>query len=132
MPLIRSDTTDMSDIGAIQDELHALELALLQPATRKDVDALKQLLTEDFVEIGSVGDVCARDEIIAALAHESPTQWSIENLKARLLAEGVVLVTYRASRIRHGQRVESLRSSIWKRDAGRWRMAFHQGTLSRK
>ena len=122
----------MSDIGAIQDELHSLELALLQPATRKDVDALKQLLTEDFVEIGSVGDVCARDEIIAALAHESPTQWSIENLKARLLAEGVVLVTYRASRIRHGQRVESLRSSIWKRDAGRWRMAFHQGTLSRK
>jgi glyoxylase I family protein len=121
----------LSDIARIEEELHALELALLQPATRRNVDELTQLLTEDFVEVGSVGVAFTREEIIAALAQESPTQWSIENLKARLLGEGVALVTYRASRLRHGQRVESLRSSIWKRDAGRWRMAFHQGTLAK-
>jgi glyoxylase I family protein len=121
----------LSDIARIEEELHALELALLQPATRRNVDALAQLLTEDFVEVGSVGVAFTREEIIAALAQESPTQWSIENLKARLLGEGVALVTYRASRLRHGQRVDSLRSSIWKRDAGRWRMAFHQGTLAK-
>ena len=82
------------------------------------------------MEIGSVGAAFTRDEIIASLARESPTQWTIEDLKARALGDGVVLVTYRASRVRHGQRVDSLRSSIWKRDAGRWRMAFHQGTLA--
>ena len=121
----------MSDIDKIQEELRALEWALLQPDTRKDVHQLTQLLTEDFVEVGSVGAAYTRDEIIAGLLRESPTEWTIENLKARALGDGVVLVTYRASRLRHGERVDSLRSSIWKRDAGRWRMTFHQGTLAR-
>lgn len=123
--------TYVSDIDDVQEELRALELALLEPATRKNMSQLTQLLTEDFVEVGSVGAIFTREEIIAALARESPTQWTIENLKARPLADGVVLVTYRASRVRHGERVDSLRSSIWKRDAGRWRMAFHQGTLAK-
>ena len=115
---------------ALQEELGALERALLQPAVRKDAGQLTQLLAEDFVEIGSVGGAFTREQVIQALARESPTKWTIEDLKARLLGDGVALVTYRASRIRDGQRVDSLRSSIWKRDAGRWRMAFHQGTLT--
>lgn len=121
----------MNNIEQLQDELHALELELLQPGTRKDASRLTQLLTEDFVEVGSVGAAFTREQVIADLAKESPTQWTIGNLKARPLGDGVVLVTYRASRVRHGQRVDSLRSSIWKLDAGRWRMAFHQGTLAK-
>lgn len=121
----------MTTNHALEEEFRALELALLQPATRNDAGRLTELLMEDFVEVGSVGAAFTRDEIIAALAQESPTQWTIENLKARVLGDGVVLVTYRASRVRHGQRVDSLRSSIWKHDAGRWRMAFHQGTLAK-
>ena len=121
----------MSDIDKLQEELGALELALLQPAIRKDAEQLARLLAEDFVEIGSVGAAFTRAEILEALAGESPTQWTIKDLKARLLADGVALVTYRASRVRNGKRVDSLRSSIWKREAGRWRMAFHQGTLAR-
>jgi glyoxylase I family protein len=121
----------VNDIDKIQEELRALELALLQPATRKDAHQLTQLLTEDFIEVGSVGAAFTRDQIIAGLLRESPTEWTVENLKARALGDGVVLVTYRASRLRHGERVDSLRSSIWKREAGRWRMTFHQGTLAR-
>jgi len=56
------------------------------------------------VEVGSVGAAFTREDVIAALAQESPTQWSIENLKARLLGGGVVLVTYRASRMRRTAR----------------------------
>ena len=122
----------MSDIGEITAQLHALELTLLQPATRKSVSQLTELLTEDFVEVGSVGVAYSREEIIAALARESPTEWTIENLEARALGDGVVLVTYRATRVRHGERVASLRSSIWKLDSGRWRMAFHQGTVTKE
>lgn len=118
-------------MGKIEQELYDLELTLLQPATRKDVNKLIQLLTEDFVEVGSIGVAFTREEIIAELARERPAQWTIENLKTRPLGEGVVLVTYRATRIRYGERVVSLRSSIWKRNAGRWRMAFHQGTLAK-
>lgn len=121
----------MSDLDKVTEELRALELKLLQPATRKDANQLRQLLTEDFVEVGSGGVAFTREQVFAALATEPPTQWSIENLEARALGDGLVLVTYRATRIRHGERVASLRSSIWKREAGQWRMTFHQGTLSK-
>jgi hypothetical protein len=124
--------THVSEIDKIEEDLHGLELTLLQATTRKDASQLTQLLTEDFVEVGSVGAAFTREEIIEALARETPTQWTIENLKARPLGAGVVLVTYRATRIRPGERVVSLRSSIWKHDAGRWRMAFHQGTLTKE
>lgn len=88
------------------------------------------LLTDDFVEIGSSGSAYTKPEIIAALAGETPVQWTLEHFKARAIAEGVVLVTYRATR--HGQgTVASLRSSVWKREGERWRMAFHQGTVAK-
>ena len=122
--------THLSDADKLQQEFLALEMALLQPDTRKDASQLEQLLAEDFVEVGSVGAAFTRAEIIAALPRESPTKWEVENLNVRPLADGVVLVTYRATRNRHGERVASLRASIWRRDAGRWRMAFHQGTLA--
>jgi hypothetical protein len=55
----------------------------------------------------------------------------MDHFKIRILAEGVVLATYRATR--HGERaVTSLRSSIWKLEGGRWRMEFHQGTVAKQ
>jgi hypothetical protein len=114
----------------IDKHLRALEELLLQPATRRDADRVGELLTDDFVEIGSRGSACTKREIIAALAKETPVRWSMEDFNARPIAEGVVLVTYRATR--HGENaVTSLRSSIWKREGERWRMAFHQGTPAR-
>jgi hypothetical protein len=54
----------------------------------------------------------------------------MEDFKSQWIAEGVVLVTYRTVRIdpRSGQRAAALRSSIWIKESGQWRMRFHQGT----
>jgi hypothetical protein len=123
--------THLSDVADIDQHLQALEEVLLQPGTRRDAGQVGGLLTDDFVEIGSSGSAYTKQEIIAALAQETPVRWTVEHFKSRAIAEGVVLVTYRATR--HGERaVTSLRSSIWKRDGERWRMAFHQGTVTKE
>ena len=114
----------------IDQHLQALEELLLQPTTRRNGEQVAALLSDDFVEVGSSGTAYTKQEIIAALAREAPVRWTMDQLKVRILADGVALATYRATR--HGQRtVTSLRSSIWKLDAGRWRMAFHQGTVAK-
>lgn len=114
----------MNDIGELEQLLLGLEQRLLPGAqtTRED---LEELLDPEFCEFGSSGVAHDRMSIILALVAEREVAWSITDFKARPLAEGVVLVTYVAMKSGGGS---SLRSSIWKRSAGRWKMAFHQGT----
>ncbi len=109
----------------LEQLLGAHEERLLRAAPRSSRKTLEELLAEDFYEFGSSGTVWDRESVISALTMESPAAWSIANFKATALTEDVALVTYLATT---GAGGSSLRSSIWKRDDGRWRMAFHQGT----
>lgn len=97
-----------------EEELFALERRL---ASR---DRVGELLSEDFVEIGSGGRVYDKAQLLAALEREAPHDLRIEDFGARLLAPDVAPATFCAG--------GSLRSSIWIRGAGGWRIAFHQGT----
>lgn len=99
-----------------EEELLALELRL---ASR---DRVVELLSEDFVEIGSTGHVYDRAQMLAVLESAPPREIRIEDFGARLLAPDIALATYCAD--------GSLRSSIWVRGAGEWRIVFHQGTPS--
>jgi len=112
-------------------QLRQLEESLLNPAVRRDGERLRTMLTEDFLEFGSSGKVWTRKSIIELLATEknfySP---SIEDFHCSMLTDKVALVTYRTLRNdgKSGESLESLRSSIWTREDGAWRMRFHQGT----
>jgi|SRR5271165_555568 len=112
-------------------QLRGLEESLLDSAVRRDGDRLRELLAEDFLEFGSSGRVWTRRSIIDLLATEMnffPP--SIEDFQCSFLAENVALVTYRTVRTdpKSGEQLVSLRSSIWTRRDGEWRMRFHQGT----
>jgi hypothetical protein len=112
-------------------QLRQLEESLLNPAVRRDGERLREMLTEDFLEFGSSGRVWTRKSIIELLATEknffSP---AIEDFHCTMLTDKVALVTYRTLRNdgKSGETLESLRSSIWTRQDGEWRMRFHQGT----
>jgi hypothetical protein len=110
------------------EELRGLEERLLHPAVRKNPAALRELLAEEFVEIGSSGTQYDRETIIAALEDEVPSQVELHDFRATLLVEDLVLVIYRT--VRHEKRAlkQARRSSIWMRREGRWQMCFHQGT----
>ena len=89
------------------------------------------MLTEDFLEFGSSGRLWTRNSIIELLATEKnffPP--AIEDFLCTMLTDKVALVTYRTLRSdgKSGETLESLRSSIWTRQDGEWRMRFHQGT----
>jgi hypothetical protein len=116
-------------------EIHALEMRLLEPLVRASPDKLAELLAADFVEFGSSGRAYDRTQIIAALSVEQgapgpPLERTITDFAVRLLADNVALATYRVARRKPGAAAAEhvMRSSIWRRNGGRWQMAFHQGT----
>ncbi len=112
------------------DLIRRLEERLLQADVRQSATNVAELLADDFIEFGSSGRIFDKQTTIAALKHESPTEISLTEYQARMLAPNVVLVTYRAIRstATPAQTTQSLRSSIWKRLDGHWQLVFHQGT----
>jgi hypothetical protein len=115
----------MAEITDLRRHLYDLEERLAGPAARISREQAEELLAEDFFEFGSSGRVVDREKVVAGIATLSPNAWSIANFQLTPLAEDVALVTYVATQSARGS---TLRSSIWKRSGGRWRMAFHQGT----
>jgi hypothetical protein len=105
------------------------ERALLDPLVRRDRAQVEALLAEDFLEFGSSGRVWDRQSIVDSLGSEDQSALTAEEMRCVLIKADVGLVTYRAVRTDAGG-IESvtLRSSLWIREAGNWRMRFHQGT----
>jgi hypothetical protein len=115
---------------AVCAHLRACELALLDPAVRRDRERVSARLAEDFQEFGSSGRVWSREEIIDLLATEDYRPPTMEDFECDFIGEGVALVTYRTVRMDAGSglRTVVLRSSLWTRLNGAWRVRFHQGT----
>lgn len=113
--------------------LRQLEEELLKPEVRSSPERVGRLLA---VEFGSSGHACDKAQTVAALQQETPdpaVRIVLTEFAARCLAPEVVLVTYRTTRRGSPDAPPSrLRSSIWKRIDGRWKMVFHQGTPSER
>ncbi len=118
------DDLSENDLAA---HLRTLEERLHDPKVRGSAFLTGELLDEDFTEFGSSGQAYGRADTIAALVAEAgqagPPVRS-ESYRLKRLSETVALLTYETAA--ENRRV--LRSSIWRRTNGYWRMAFHQGT----
>ena len=114
---------------SLSSQLQTLEQSLLDPKVRQDREAVSKLLVEDFTEFGSSGRIFDKQAILTQLAEEVPSSLVLTDFCCDLLAHSVALVTYRVHRkSASGERISSLRSSIWTLEADCWRMRFHQGT----
>lgn len=116
-----------SDLAA---HLLELETRLLNSPARADAAWLAEVLADDFVEVGSSGRTYDKAGVIAALTAPQATldpSAHIDSVTVRLLAPCVALVTYQAT---GNERPRSLRSSVWRLEGDRWRLAFHQGTTA--
>ena len=121
----------MEPTCALRDHIRELEERLLQPDARRSRPDLDRMLASEFVEFASDGTAYDRERVIEALQHETPFRRGLTDFQVTVIAENVLLATYRASRQsgESGEVVESLRSSIWKLRDDRWQLVFHQGTL---
>lgn len=108
-----------ADVG----EVVLLEKSLLTDRVRSDRAALAGLLHPDFVEVGASGRIWTRGRLLAEIA-PLETVPEFELLGTDVLADDLVLVRWRE---RAGRQVR-LRSSVWQRATGQWRLRFHQGT----
>lgn len=115
---------DSGRADPVLQEVANHELSLLEPAVRGNPDAVMSLLHEEFREFGASGRTWNRSTIAAALAADPGAGAEVEDLRARRIADGVVLVTYLARTPARS----SLRSSLWVRTRHGWRLLFHQGT----
>jgi hypothetical protein len=110
---------ELEEVRTLRD----LEERLLHPSVRASADEVARLLADEFIEFGSSGRIYDKQQTVRLLQQEQgDSQLTMADFSARKLSADVVLVTYRV--------VESqtIRSSIWSFQEGRWRMVFHQGT----
>ncbi|RNL83529.1 nuclear transport factor 2 family protein [Halostreptopolyspora alba] len=106
------------------DTVIANELRLLDPEVRREDDAVRALLHDDFREIGASGTQWDRDSVTRATRADTGERTTAEDLSPVRLGSDAILLTYTARRGRSG----SLRTSVWLRSDGEWRMLHHQGT----
>jgi len=116
----------MSETDQVIAEVLSLERRLLDPVTRASSRNVERLLHADFREVGATGRSWDRNSVLAALTTAPGETTAVTDMSARVVAAGVVLVTYQARG--SGERGGSLRSSLWCKGEDGWRVLFHQGT----
>lgn len=81
-----------------------------------------------FFEFGSSGNVWYKKDSVGGDGL-SVREMTLSNFEIYSISDDTVLATYR---VRDETRIQNtLRSSIWKLIEGRWKMFFHQGTLTK-
>ena len=109
-------------------ELQRLEMALMDPDVRRDRGQVAALLDEQFLEFGASGRMWTRESTLELLASETYASPAIHDFSCHSLGSDLVLVTYRTVRSDGRRRAITLRSSIWTKRSGAWKLRFHQGT----
>ncbi|MFJ8894027.1 RNase H family protein [Leifsonia sp. NPDC102414] len=119
---------EAEELSAAETDAEAvvrLERELLDPAVRADASRVAALLHPDFEEIGRSGRLWGRDAIVQEIAaDDGAAAAGLDVLGTEALSPGIILLTSRTV----DARGSSLRSSLWLRVDGRWRLRFHQGT----
>ncbi|KRC49833.1 ribonuclease HI [Leifsonia sp. Root227] len=119
---------EAEELSAAETDAEAvvrLERELLDPAVRADASRVAALLHPDFEEIGRSGRLWGRDAIVQEIAaDDGAAAAGLDVLGTEALSPEIILLTSRTV----DARGSSLRSSLWLRVDGRWRLRFHQGT----
>ena len=108
----------------------AAERESLSPECRADPLRLSRLLAPDFHEFGASGGELGFEgtaERVAAATGPDDPPIRVERMSGRLLADGLVMITYTSQNAGRW----SNRTSLWRRsDDGRWLLFHHQGTIT--
>ncbi len=122
-------SADRSDLETIRNH----EQRLLLREVRHSREELEKVLADDFCEVGSSGRLFSRQAIIDTMTSESVRELVMTEFEATVLAEDVVLTTFRILRYIQDQvKASSRHSSVWKKRGDSWWMVYHQGTLEPK
>lgn len=97
-------------------------------------EALENMTTTSFWEIGASGRRYSREDVIKTLLERyqqqpidewETEQWELTNFCCQKIADHNYLLTYT---LIQGTRA-TRRATIWRRENGYWKIAYHQGTI---
>lgn len=123
-------------MNSIKEQILQLENDLLKSETRKSSQKINELLANNFIEFCSNGKEYhyKNGDVFQTQDDRNTLCWEILNFEIKELSNGCILAMYKV--IKHNEDDEnkkySLRSSIWKYYDEKWKMIFHQGTVSSK
>ena len=121
-------------IESLEKHIFELEKALLNTETRKSVEKISELLSEDFIEFTSSGNIYHynKGDIFDDDINSSEMRWEIKEFTIKQLSKESILATYKVTKYSGSEEniKYSLRSSIWQCLDDKWKMIFHQGTLT--
>lgn len=119
------------ELASLATHIRQLELKLLQADLAASPSLIDELLSGDFEEISSSGEVNSRNDVVNwLLRKDSDIQWVLINFRIRVLADDCVLVNYIAQK-RDDPNITSkgsIRTSIWQQQGNHWKMVFHQAS----
>ena len=114
---------------AVQVELIGLEPIFHHPELGTSREAYEAMTETDFWEVGASCRRYSRESIVETLleryAQPYEDDWKTKDFYCQELAENLYLLPYT---LLQGPRV-TRRATIWRRDADRWKIVFHQGTV---
>jgi len=114
----------------LREEIINREKSLLTPEVRRSVVKLKELLSDEFIEVGTSGACFGLAEVLKYLTSEYAWSAMTQDWQFRALAEGVVQTIYKVciEKPEAGSTRFSQRTSIWRQEGECWKMVYHQGT----
>ena len=121
-------------IDSLKKHILQLENNLLKPEMRQSSENISELLSDGFTEFCSSGYIYRynKGESFDEGTNLQQINWEIKGFEINPLSDNCLFATYKL--IKHSELNESkkysLRSSIWKCFNGKWKMVFHQGTLT--
>ncbi|MDP5277177.1 nuclear transport factor 2 family protein [Chengkuizengella axinellae] len=104
--------------------IYELECSHLKPNVRTSEKELSKIIADDYFEIGSSGNIFYRKDY--ASDKLSPDQFILSDFEMEILSEDCVLTTFQI--YNETKLMKTLRSSIWRKRSGEWKLFFHQGT----
>jgi hypothetical protein len=90
---------------------------------------LDMRIHDEFFEIGKSGQIFYKDSIIGFLNNlDSDRDIEIIDFKVKDLRGGLLIANYISNEKELG--INALRTSIWMKEEGEWKLLFHQGTIT--
>jgi len=115
-------------MSSLEEKLRDLEIKVMTAAGERRADDIRDLVADDFFEIGRSGTTYTKAEVLAAIEVAPLRKFTLEDFKIVAGGQGWALVTYRAAERTAYASSTSLRSTLWVERAGKWQIVFHQGT----
>jgi hypothetical protein len=111
------------------EQFRELEIKVMTAAGERRADDIRDLVADDFFEIGRSGTTYTKAEVLAAIEVAPLRKFTLEDFKVVASGEGWALVIYRAGERTAYSSTASLRSTLWVERGGKWQIVFHQGTV---